>query len=213
MFNSDDNMNTIENFTSIKMNLSENLDIIRIYSETIINNSKSMVTIPQLISSFNNILLLIEDELPEDMKNTAKGYILESEDFPKFLYIITKYCSDMLNNTQTIVSDNEIDKYSSIEIYTDKYTQLYNIHIEYITSLVNDNLLTLEQFNTKKEYAKNRLESKLKSFYPNKEKEEYIERYILQTLMSIKLLTKFLNQNEIFKDTILCLSNIKQSLS
>ena len=207
MFNSDDNMNTI------KMNISENLDILKRYSETIINNSKSMVTILQLISSFNNILLLIEDELPEDMKNPAKEYILESEDFPKFLFIITKYCSDMLNNTQTIVSDNEIDKYSSIETYTDKYTYLYNIHIEYITSLVTDNLLTLEQFNTKKEYAKNRLESKLKSFYPNKEKEEYIERYILQTLMSIKLLTKFLNQNEIFKDTILCLSNIKQSLS
>ena len=209
MFNSDDNMNTIENFTSIKMNISENLDRIITYSETIINKSKSMFTLPQLISYFNNILLEIED----DKKQLAKQYILECEDFPKSLYIITKYCSDILNNTQNILSDDEIDKYSSIETYTDKYTHLYNIHIEYITSLVNDNLLTLEQFNTKKEYAKNRLESQLKSFYPNKEKEEYIERYILLTLISIKLLTKFINQNEIFKDTILCLSNIKQSLS
>ena len=207
MFNSDENTNTI------KMNISENLNRIITYSETIINKSKSMFTLPQLISYFNNILLEIEDELPEYKKKLAKEYILERDDFPKSLYIITKYCSDILNDTQNILSDDEIDKYSSIETYTDKYTHLYNIHIEYITSLVNDNLLTLGEFNTKKEYAQNRLESQLKSFYPNKEKEEYIERYILQTLMSIKLLTKFLNQTEIFKDTILCLSTIKQSLS
>ena len=191
------------------MNISENLDRIISYSETIINKSKSMFTLPQLISYFNNILLEIED----DKKQLAKQYILEREDFPKSLYIITKYCSNILNDTQNILSDDEIDKYSSIETYTDKYTHLYNIHIEYITSLVNDNLLTLGEFNTKKEYVQNRLESQLKSFYPTKEKEEYIERYILQTLISIKLLTKFLNQNEIFKDTILCLSNIKQILS
>ena len=207
MFNSDENTNTI------KMNISENLNRIITYSETIINKSKSMFTLPQLISYFNNILLEIEDELPEYKKKLAKEYILERDDFPKSLYIITKYCSDILNDTQTILSDDEIDIYSSIETYTDKYTHLYNIHIEYITSLVNNNLLTLEKFNTKKEYVQNQLESQLKSFYPTKEKEEYIERYILQTLISIKLLTKFLNQNEIFKDTILCLSNIKQIIS
>ena len=203
MFNSDENTNTI------KMNISENLDIIISYSETIINKSKSMFTLPQLISYFNNILLEIED----DKKQLAKQYILECEDFPKSLYIITKYCSDILNNTQNILSDDEIDKYSSIETYTDKYTHLYNIHIEYITSLVNDNLLTLEQFNTQKEYFQNILEYQLKSFYPNKEKEKYIKHYILQTLYFIKLLIKILNKNKIFKDTILCLSNIKQILS
>ena len=40
------------------------------------------------------------------------------------MFIITKYCSDILNytnDTQEILSDNEIDKYSSIETYTDKY--------------------------------------------------------------------------------------------
>ena len=206
MINSDENTNTI------KMNISENLDRIITYSETIINKSKSMFTLPQLICYFNTILLEIEDKLPEYKTKIAKKYLLEREDLPKSLYIIAKYCSDILNDTQNILSDNEIDKYISIETYTDKYTHLYNIHIEYITSLVNNNLLTLGQFNTKQEYAKNRLKSQLKSFYPNKEKEEYIERYILQTLMSIKLLTKFLNQNEIFKDTILCLSTVKQIL-
>ena len=203
MFNSDENTNTI------KMNISENLDIIISYSETIINKSKSMFTLPQLISYFNNILLEIED----DKKQLAKQYILECEDFPKSLYIITKYCSDILNNTQNILSDDEIDKYSSIETYRDKYTYIYNIHIENITSLVNDNKLTLEQFNTQKEYFQTILENQLKSFYPNKEKEKYIKYYILQTLHCIKLLIKILNQTEIFKDTILCLSNIKQILS
>ena len=70
------------------MNISENLDRIISYSETIINKSKSMFTLPQLISYFNNILLEIEDELPEYKKKLAKEYILEREDLEKSLYIL-----------------------------------------------------------------------------------------------------------------------------
>ena len=60
MFNYDEIANTVENFTSVRINISENLDKIITYSDTIINKSKSILTIPQLICSFNIILLEIE---------------------------------------------------------------------------------------------------------------------------------------------------------
>ena len=149
MFNYNETANTI----------SENLDKIRTYHDTIINKRKSKFTLPQLKSSINNILLEIEDELPEEKKQLAKQYILECEHLPNSLCIITNYCINILNDNQDILSDDEIDKYSSIETYRDKYTYIYNIHIENITSLVNDNKLTLEQFNTQKEYFQNILEN------------------------------------------------------
>ena len=58
MFNSDDNMNTIENFTSIKMNISENLDIIYKLQSSILNqdnvpSSKKIRSAPFICNLLN----------------------------------------------------------------------------------------------------------------------------------------------------------------
>ncbi|MGL5439114.1 MAG: S41 family peptidase, partial [Filifactoraceae bacterium] len=155
---------------------------------------------PIFMNILNNRIIVVED-----YKHIKKGFILKSIDDVEIFVFLNKYKKCKTNNLKLIKILKNIvkshDKKTLKLEYIDNFGEVYNIEVQYVENITNDDI-SIGGFLSK-------VKDLEKSFYDKIKKEFSIAYYKLPPLINLELINEFINNldSEIMDKVIIDVRN------